>query len=112
MQPLKIRLNPSSESTIGCDPATLRSMIDSRRWPKATGPRHQTPQPSGPRGDSTALIRSIAATSAYCPSNLSSPTSPHMSVLSDDPGVFGSTTAGGVHDQAALGGDPGQRQIG
>src|SRR5215211_7132014 len=48
MQPLKIRLNPSSGSTIGCDPSTLRSMIDNRRWPNATGPRHQTPQPSGP----------------------------------------------------------------
>src|SRR5215213_9695177 len=48
MQPLKIRLNRSSGSTIGCDPSTLRSMIDNRRWPNATGPRHQTPQPSGP----------------------------------------------------------------
>src|SRR5215203_1706394 len=77
MQPLKIRLNPSSGSTIGCDPSTLRSMIDNRRWPNATGPRHQTPQPSGPRGDRTALIRSTAAMSAYSPSKRISPTSPH-----------------------------------
>src|SRR5215204_1330846 len=112
MQPLNTRLNPSWESTIGCDPSTLRSMIDSRLCPKATGPRHQTPQPSGPRGDMTALIRSTAVMSAYSPSNLSSPTKPHISVLSDDPGVLGPATAGGVDHQTALRCDPGQREVG
>src|SRR5688500_5230258 len=112
-----------------------------------------------------ALIRSTAATSAYFPSNLSSPTKPHIifsararlrpidavfllvrdrrkaclpslvvqtasglrladarggpqplrwfrsySFLSDDPGVLGASAAGGVHHQAPLGGDSGQRQ--
>src|SRR5215208_3538170 len=36
---------------------------------------------------------------------------PILTVRSDDPGVFGATTAGGIDHQTARRGDPGQRQI-
>ena len=41
---------------MGCEPATLRSMIDSRRWAIATGPCAHSPEPSGPRGARQPLI--------------------------------------------------------
>src|SRR5664280_3779963 len=38
MHPLKATVRPSAVSTSGWDPRTDRSMIDRRRWPRATGP--------------------------------------------------------------------------
>src|ERR671912_2335718 len=125
MQPLNTTVRPNGLSTIGWEPAADRSMIDSRRWPSATGPRAQTPAPSGPREASRLVIRSQAGKSAYRPSNRISPVKPHTSaVLSsvgrtghrrripDDPGVLGPAAARGVDHQAASRRDPGQGQIG
>ena len=53
-------------------------MIDSRRWPKATGPWAITPSESGPRGTIAPVIRLTAATSADRPSKRISPQIPHM----------------------------------
>ena len=52
-------------------------MIFSRRWASATPSAAYVPLPSGPRGASTAAIRSTAATSAP-PVKEISPAMPHI----------------------------------
>jgi hypothetical protein len=83
MQPLKAMVMPRWVSTKGCDAASERSMIFSRRCPKATRPRITTPAPSGPRGAMHSAMRSIVAAEAIAPfPNRISPQMPHMPVLS------------------------------
>ena len=102
-----------------------RSMIFSRRWPSATGPRAHSPQPSGPRALPCALGRAGERGDVRRrPSNRISPPvrtsagAPRPSSASSvgrrshDPGVLGPAAARGVHHHAALGRDPGQRQVG
>src|SRR5215216_1064618 len=48
MQPLKVIVNPSSESTVGWEACSERSMIFNRLKERASGPLAQTPLPSGP----------------------------------------------------------------
>src|SRR3712207_5110987 len=128
MHRVKTSVRPSAESTSGCEPVTLRSMIESRRWASATGPWAQIPSPSGPRCCRQPLIRAQAATSAPRPSKRSSPARPHIRVdararpnrdavpslaevwsllalprARDDPGVLRAAASGGVDDEAALG---------
>ena len=89
-------------------------MIDSRRWPSATGPRAQMPAAVGARGapGRPSSARS-AATSAPCRR-----TAAHRPVRTScclppsvrhDPGVLGAAAAGGVDHQAAGRRDPGER---
>ena len=78
MQPLNATVSPSAESTIGCPPAALRSMIDSRRCPSTTGPRAHSPDPSGPRWLIASVTPPQAVTSAALPSNRISPLTPHI----------------------------------
>src|ERR1700761_34024 len=82
MQPLNTKVSPRSASTIGCAPRADRSMIDSRRCPRATGPWATTPSASGPRDVIAPVIRLTAPTSAACPSQRISPQIPHMSTVS------------------------------
>src|SRR3954468_17319643 len=77
MIPLNTTVSPSSASTMGWAPASVRSMIFSRRWPSATGPDCQPPEPSGPRRWSWSHMALTAAMSATPPSNLTSPEMPH-----------------------------------
>src|SRR3954447_5622518 len=122
MQPLKITVSRSGASTIGWAPAAERAMIDSLRWPNATGPRLTRPSPSGPRCARQAVIRATAPTSAVVPSNRSSPARPHMAASlvavpvaplgGHDPGVLRPAPARRVHDQAALRRDAGERELG
>ena len=53
-------------------------MIDSRRWPRATGGWATTLSESGPRGTIAPVIRLTAVTSADRPSKRISPQMPHM----------------------------------
>src|SRR4051812_14861831 len=107
MQPLKATVSPSAGSTIGWPPIAERSMIESLRCPIATGPRAQTPEPSGPRCSRHRVIRSRVATSALRPSVRSSPASPHIRLLllgpGHDPGVLGAAAARAVDHEAAGG---------
>src|SRR5207248_3079993 len=58
-------------------PAT--SMIDSRRWPRPTGPSIQSPSPSGPRWRSTSRMRLRRASSTVSRGfRPTMPTIPHM----------------------------------
>src|SRR6476659_2405335 len=82
MQPLNTSVSPSSLSTIDWAPRAERSMIDSRRWPNATGPCAIMPSASGPRDVIAPVIRATAPTSAACPSQRISPQIPHMSPAS------------------------------
>ena len=79
MQPLNTMASPEAGSANGCAARSLRSMIFSRRWPSATGPRASTPAPSGPRAAMASAIVSTAAAEARAPSNRISPHKPHMS---------------------------------
>src|SRR5918995_9273 len=114
--PLKTTVSPRCGSTIGWAPLSERSMIDNRRCPTPTGPRAQSPSPSGPRWAWHAVIRSSAATSARSPSKRTSPASPHTAASpllgTDDPGVLGAAAARAVDDEAAGGGDAGEREGG
>src|SRR3954454_5136667 len=53
-------------------------MMLNRRWPSATHPSSQPPEPSGPRHRRSAVIRPTAAVSAGTPSKRTSPLMPHM----------------------------------
>src|SRR5690348_4393604 len=77
MQPFQQTAKPRSESTIGCAPASDRSMIFRRRWPSATRPWDHTPAPSGPRGAIASAMAETAATSGVRPSRRTSPAAPH-----------------------------------
>src|ERR1700742_2147326 len=77
MQPFQQTASPRSESTIGCAPASDRSMIFRRRWPRATLPCDHTPAPSGPRGVIASAIAETALTSGVRPSRRTSPAAPH-----------------------------------
>src|ERR1700721_166319 len=116
MQPLNTSVSPRSLSTIGWAPWADRSMIDSRRWPNATGPCATTPSESGPRDVIAPVIRTTAPTSAACPSQRISPQIPHMFPASvfvsvesglltftclwrrEEPGVFTAPAGGRVND--------------
>src|SRR2546425_4947454 len=113
MQPLNTTVRPRGVSTIGWDPAADKSMIDSRRCPKATGPWAHSPDPSRPRGARAAHERSRAATSAPSPSKRISPAIPHMSLhvlsvveVSEYPGVLRTAAAGRGDDHGPGRGDP------
>src|SRR6185369_10058031 len=77
MQPFQQTASPRSESTIGCAPASDRSMIFRRRWPSATRPWDHTPAASGPRGAIASAIAETAATLGVRPSTRTSPAAPH-----------------------------------
>src|SRR5258708_2027028 len=77
MPPFQQTASPSSESTIGCAPASDRSMIFRRRWPRATRPCDHTPAPSGPRGAIASAMAETAPTSGVWPSRRTSPAAPH-----------------------------------
>src|SRR4051794_38548708 len=77
MQPFQQIVSPRSASTIGCAPASDRSMILRRRWPSATRPCDHTPAASGPRGAIASAIAETAATSGVRPSRRTSPAAPH-----------------------------------
>src|SRR6056297_3542381 len=75
-------VSPKPVSTNGCAPASLRSMIWRRRWPKATRPRATSPAPSGPLGARQSAIFVTAPTSAGLPSKVISPQMPHKAPVS------------------------------
>src|SRR3954454_7498947 len=77
MQPLKATARPSCGSSIGWGPASERSMIFRRGWPRPAPSCAHTPAPSGPRAAMAADIRLSAAASAGAPSKRSSPAIPH-----------------------------------
>ena len=81
MQPLKTSARPSSESTIGCCDAALRSRMLSRRWPSAMLPWAKKPPESGPRACIALAIASFAQRPEW-PRNRISPQSPHI-ILTD-----------------------------
>src|SRR6478736_2283352 len=77
MQPFQAMDSPSSESTMGWAPASVRSMIFRRRWPSATRPCDHTPAPSGPLGAIASAMAATAVTSGFWPSRRTSPVAPH-----------------------------------
>src|SRR5918997_2823019 len=77
MQPLNTTVMPSSPSTIGWAARSDRSMILSRRWPRATGPWAQSPEPSGPRSAIVPVMHATATGSAARRVRSSSPLKPH-----------------------------------
>src|SRR4051812_11364092 len=79
MQPLKATATPSASSAIGWAPLAERSMMLNLRCPRATHPSFHSPDPSGPRDWSAAVISATARMSARLPSKRASPLMPHMS---------------------------------
>src|SRR3954467_11785471 len=77
MHPLNTMVRPPS-SSMGCDPASERWMMLSRRCPSATQPPFQRPLPSGPREAMAPMIFRTASPDAALPLNAISPAMPHM----------------------------------
>src|SRR5215207_3404777 len=109
MQPLKATARPSSASTIGWAPRSERSMIFSRRWPRATPPWAKSPDESGPRRCIVSAMAATATGSAAPPVRLISPLNPHTTVnvtggaRSDTPSGAGGGIGGGAgHARSGL----------
>src|SRR6476661_3749923 len=102
MQPFQQMARASSGSTMGWDPASVRSMILSRRCPRATRPADHTPAPSGPRSTMASAIAATAVISGVRPSSRTSPVAPHTRLLVP-PGRAAQTTARPGSQTAPLG---------
>src|SRR5580704_18150564 len=80
MQPLNTMARPSWESTMGCCDAAARSMMLSRRWPKATRSCMKAPPASGPRACIASVMAAMQPPAAL-PSKVTSPQMPHIFLL-------------------------------
>src|SRR3954447_2132236 len=78
MQPLNTMAHRAESSTIGCAPASLKSMMASRRCPRTAAPSRHRPSPSGPRDVMVAVMAAVGCTSGGAPSKRISPHIPHM----------------------------------
>src|SRR3954452_5178532 len=78
MQPLKTMVHCPCSSTIGCAPASLRSMIAKRRWPSAALPSCHSPPPSGPRATIASVMAAVRHPFGDEPSKRISPHNPHI----------------------------------